>query len=66
LSWRSESEGNGMMEFIEAVEGQRITCRLSLPGFDQGLNNLKRLAQAPRGRSGCDLRRCRASIDGTR
>ena len=55
-----------MMEFIEAVEGQRITCRLGLSGFDQGLNNLKRLAQAPRGRSGCDLRRCRASIDGTR
>jgi len=33
-SWRSESEGNGMMEFIEAVEGQRLTYRLSFPDMD--------------------------------
>jgi uncharacterized protein YndB with AHSA1/START domain len=32
-SWRSDSEGNGAMEFTEAVPGQRLTYRLSFPDF---------------------------------
>lgn len=32
-SWRSDSEGNGAMEFTEAVAGQRVTYRLSFPDF---------------------------------
>lgn len=32
-TWRSESEGNGTMEFTDAVPGERLTYRLSFPDF---------------------------------
>jgi len=33
-SWRSETEGNGEMEFTDAVSGRQLTYRLSFPEFE--------------------------------
>lgn len=44
-SWRSASEGNGEMEFTEAVPGQRLVYRLSFPEF--GMQSTGRLQLEP-------------------
>jgi len=46
-SWRSETEGNGVMEFTEAVAGQRLTYRLSFPDF--GMQSTGQLRIEPQG-----------------
>jgi uncharacterized protein YndB with AHSA1/START domain len=46
-SWRSESEGNGAMEFTEAVPGQRVAYRLSFP--DVGMQSTGELRIEPQG-----------------
>jgi len=46
-SWRSESEGNGAMQFTEAVPGQRLTYRLSFP--DLGMESIGQLRIEPQG-----------------
>lgn len=44
-SWQSGTEGNGAMEFIEAVPNQRIGYRLSFPDF--GMQSAGVLTIAP-------------------
>jgi uncharacterized protein YndB with AHSA1/START domain len=46
-SWRSDSEGNGTMEFIEAVPGERLAYRLSFP--DVGMRSTGQLRIEPEG-----------------
>jgi uncharacterized protein YndB with AHSA1/START domain len=46
-SWRSEAEGNGAMEFTEAVPGQRLTYRLTFP--DLGMQSTGQLRLEPQG-----------------
>jgi uncharacterized protein YndB with AHSA1/START domain len=46
-SWRSEAEGNGAMEFTEAVPGQRLTYRLTFP--DLGMQSTGQLRLEPHG-----------------
>jgi len=46
-SWRSDSEGNGAMEFTEAVPGERIAYRLSFP--DMGMQSSGVLRIEPQG-----------------
>jgi uncharacterized protein YndB with AHSA1/START domain len=46
-SWRSASEGNGAMEFTEAVPGQRLTYKLSFPDF--GMQSTGQLRIEPQG-----------------
>lgn len=46
-SWRSESEGNGAMEFTEAVPGQRVVYRLTFP--DIGMQSKGELRIEPQG-----------------
>ncbi len=42
-SWRSASEGNGEMEFTEAVPGQQLAYRLSFPDFGMQSKGLLRI-----------------------
>lgn len=44
-SWQSKSEGNGEMEFTEALPGQRLGYRLSFP--DMGMQSAGLLTIAP-------------------
>jgi uncharacterized protein YndB with AHSA1/START domain len=44
-TWRSESEGNGTMEFTEAVPDQQLTYRLSFP--DMGMQSTGQLKIEP-------------------
>jgi len=46
-SWRSETEGNGVMEFTDAVAGQRLMYRLSFP--DLGMQSTGQLRIEPHG-----------------
>ena len=46
-SWRSDGEGNGTMEFIEAVPGERLAYRLSFP--DVGMRSTGQLRIEPEG-----------------
>lgn len=46
-SWRSETEGNGAMEFTEAVAGERLAYRLSFP--DMGMQSTGQLRIEPAG-----------------
>jgi hypothetical protein len=46
-SWRSDSEGNGTMEFTEAVEGQRLVYRLAFP--DMGMQSTGQMTIVPEG-----------------
>lgn len=48
-SWRSETEGNGEMEFTEAVPNQRIGYKLTFPEFGMQSNGV--LAITPTGNS---------------
>lgn len=42
-SWRSDTEGNGTMEFTEAVPGQRLAYRLSFPEMGMQSSGLLRI-----------------------
>ncbi len=42
-SWRSESEGNGDMEFTDAIEGKQLAYRLSFPDFGMQSKGLLRI-----------------------
>jgi uncharacterized protein YndB with AHSA1/START domain len=42
-SWRSETEGNGTMEFTEAVPGQRLAYRLTFADFGMQSTGLLRI-----------------------
>jgi uncharacterized protein YndB with AHSA1/START domain len=46
-SWRSETEGNGTMEFTEAVPDARLAYRLSFPDF--GMQSTGELRIEPHG-----------------
>lgn len=46
-SWRSETEGNGAMEFTDAVPGERLAYRLSFP--DLGMQSSGQLRIEPAG-----------------
>lgn len=46
-SWRSETEGNGEMEFTDAVGGRQLTYRLSFPDF--GMQSTGQLRIEPEG-----------------
>jgi len=46
--WESKSEGNGEMEFTDAVADQRISYRLSFP--DMGMQSSGRLSLEPGGK----------------
>jgi uncharacterized protein YndB with AHSA1/START domain len=46
-SWRSDTEGNGTMEFTEAVPGQRLAYRLSFP--EMGMQSTGLLKIEPQG-----------------
>jgi uncharacterized protein YndB with AHSA1/START domain len=48
-AWASTSEGNGVMEFTEALPNQRIGYKLSFPDF--GMQSTGVVAIAPRGTS---------------
>jgi uncharacterized protein YndB with AHSA1/START domain len=46
-TWRSDSEGNGTMEFTEAVPGRMLVYRLSFP--DMGMQSTGQLTIEPSG-----------------
>jgi uncharacterized protein YndB with AHSA1/START domain len=46
-SWRSETEGNGEMEFTEAVPGRSLTYRLTFP--DLGMQSTGQMRIEPQG-----------------
>jgi uncharacterized protein YndB with AHSA1/START domain len=46
-SWQSDTEGNGEMEFTEAVPGRQLTYRLSFP--DLGMQSTGQLRIEPEG-----------------
>jgi uncharacterized protein YndB with AHSA1/START domain len=46
-SWRSDSEGNGAMEFTEAVPGRTLVYRLSFP--DMGMQSTGKMTIEPAG-----------------
>jgi uncharacterized protein YndB with AHSA1/START domain len=48
-SWRSETEGNGEMQFTEAVPGQRLAYRLSFPELGMHSSGLLRIEPEARG-----------------
>lgn len=46
-TWRSETEGNGTMEFTDALPGEKLTYRLSFP--DMGMQSTGQLRIEPQG-----------------